>query len=262
MCRRHGFSSRHRKLPNQGNVSFDNAFYSSRSSDEPRDGHPSSNDEGSKAQGDLSSELNSGMEKDIVSAMNKRRKSSGMRGRRGQALAEFVVCLVGLMFMFLGLMLIGALGAKNVEAFMQSRTAADRDVNSALASTDGKYILEWRDGADGLRYTADDEARILAWSGTLDTFREQISTPDPATSIVPSANNEFQGIDGSGFGYLHIAQAAEMTKGVGQTSVDLEDLGLENAVKKLLFPGIGSTIYLRDETFMPALSLRGSDEGQ
>ena len=138
MCRRQFISSRRRKLRIEDNVSFDNSFYMVGTRNIQQTDLPASNEEDPQ----LGDELNSPPRKDIVDAMDKRLKPRRMRGRRGQALAEFIVCLVGLMIMFLGLMLVGALGAKNVECFMESREMADRNSDGVFGGTDGKVLYK------------------------------------------------------------------------------------------------------------------------
>ena len=81
------------------------------------------------------------------------------RREGGQAIAEFVVSLIAILFVFLGVLAISVLSMENVTCLVEARSEAD--VASSLGSTLGgaspEQILEWDYGADEIPFTADDE---------------------------------------------------------------------------------------------------------
>ncbi len=81
------------------------------------------------------------------------------RGESGQAVAEFVISLIAILFVFLGVLAISVLSMENVTCLVDARSEAD--VASALGSSIGgaspEQILEWDYGADEIPFTADDE---------------------------------------------------------------------------------------------------------
>ena len=81
------------------------------------------------------------------------------RRESGQAIAEFVVSLIAILFVFLGVLAIAVLSMENVTCLVEARSEAD--VASSLGSTLGGaspvQILEWDYGADEIPFTADDE---------------------------------------------------------------------------------------------------------
>ena len=79
------------------------------------------------------------------------------RRESGQAIAEFVVSLIAILFVFLGVLAIAVLSMENVTCLVEARSEAD--VASSLGSTLGGaspvQILEWDYGADEIPFTAE-----------------------------------------------------------------------------------------------------------
>ncbi len=88
------------------------------------------------------------------SAENMKRKAT----ERGQAITEFVTCLIGMVFVFLGLLVIAILSMENVRCVLDARSEVDV-ASSQGTSIGGKApepILEWDWGKDEIPFTADD----------------------------------------------------------------------------------------------------------
>ena len=66
------------------------------------------------------------------SAENMKRKAT----ERGQAITEFVTCLIGLVFVFLGLLVIAILSMENVRCVLDARSEVD------VASSQGTSITD------------------------------------------------------------------------------------------------------------------------
>ena len=78
---------------------------------------------------------------------------------RGQAIAEFVTCLIGIVFVFLGLLVVSILSMENVRCVLDARSEVD--VASSHGSSVGggrapEPIVEWDWGKDQLPFTAED----------------------------------------------------------------------------------------------------------
>lgn len=100
---------------------------------------------------------------------------------KGQAITEFVICMMGILFVFLGLLATSILAMENVRCVIDSRSEIDGD--SAMGTTVGggskspKPILEWSNGNDGIPFTGDDEpSGSMAFYPYIDLFNTQNHT--------------------------------------------------------------------------------------
>lgn len=98
---------------------------------------------------------------------------------KGQAITEFVICMMGILFVFLGLLATSILGMENVRCVIDSRS--EIDVKSEMGTTFGgespKPILEWSNGNDGIPFTADDEpSASMPFYPYIDLFNTQNHT--------------------------------------------------------------------------------------
>jgi len=105
------------------------------------------------------------------------------RKEGGQAMAELAVSLIGLMSVFLGLLLISAIGVESVENSMGARSQAAQDFVDGLvlaSNATGQSILEWDYGTDHLQFTRDDSPVTAsgAYAGESTTYTGELSSSD------------------------------------------------------------------------------------
>ena len=104
------------------------------------------------------------------------------RKEKGQAITEFVVCLMGILFVFLGLLATSILAMENVRCVIDSRS--EIDAKSEMGTTFGgespKPILEWCNGDDGIPFTADDKPSgsmpLYPYADIFNTARDTLNT--------------------------------------------------------------------------------------
>lgn len=124
------------------------------------------------------------------SAENMKRKAT----ERGQAITEFVTCLIGLVFVFLGLLVIAILSMENVRCMLDARSEVDV-ASSQGTSIGGKApepILEWDWGKDEIPFTADDSTVSAAQTTYAQEFNTQNNSITDATvsESTPTDPNE------------------------------------------------------------------------
>lgn len=74
---------------------------------------------------------------------------------KGQALMEFVVCIIPIIFVFSGLILVAVLGRANVQNTIQTRSAVD--LGKSPGQAQAEEILGWDYGKDTVPFTSDDK---------------------------------------------------------------------------------------------------------
>ncbi len=183
-------------------------------------------------------------------------------GERGQAVTELVVSLIGILVVFLGLLLISALGIENVRNVIEARAAADRAASSGYVGGDrGQYIIDWDYGPDGIPFTADDVPNT-AVSSQGDVFIPQLTDSSGEFSLVSSLNgssyvnprNNFAP-DLSAVNLFTVA--ATLSSGTETQNDPLSERGLSDlkeAVRRFL---TGGDFHLEDTAYMP---LRASSD--
>jgi len=100
----------------------------------------------------------------------------GYAGHAGQASVELIVAIVLMLIVCTGLLHISRLARTSL--FLQSvlrEAAGTRAMESGAISEDAEYITDWDDGADDLRYTADDRP-VLGSGSVSSTFLSLIDT--------------------------------------------------------------------------------------
>lgn len=100
------------------------------------------------------------------------------RSRRnaGQAIAEVVIGLVGISCVLLAVYQFGVLGDAGIRALVSARAEADENAHGNLIAATNRNLLDWRDGADALSYTADDEAVELR-ADDLGVYADELAAP-------------------------------------------------------------------------------------
>jgi hypothetical protein len=165
---------------------------------------------------------------------------------RNQATAELVISFVGLMALFLGLTQIALVGHRSIANGQESRAKAEEAMYNAGIPV-SEAVQDWKDGEDGLSYTADDEK--TTGGGKTSEFQEAVSQPVWLSLL------EGYGATGQGtavsplFSAGSTATAADLKEGKATDSVPLDP-----AMHYLLTGA--SQLSLTDKTYMPGISLR------
>jgi hypothetical protein len=180
--------------------------------------------------------------------MNQRKQ----KRRRGQALIETFLAMIGLLVLLVAIGQIGRTGHENISNYYNARGLADDRAENTGAPASGDYVHDWDVGDDGLRYTADDE-HAGAWGDT----------------VIPFTNNLYlDGNDSTGLSDLmtgwgmsdydqvspllstdSLVRAADLRRGRATENVPV-DVTLE----RLLLPG-ANHLHLEDEVYMPGINL-------
>lgn len=93
---------------------------------------------------------------------------------KGQATAEFVVSLIGILAVITGLFMIVDIGVAKVQNVSEARGQADNYAAIGLGGAAGRSIRYWDDGDDGYLYTEDDEP-IVSTTEDPDIFSSELS---------------------------------------------------------------------------------------
>jgi hypothetical protein len=111
---------------------------------------------------------------------------SAFGGRSGQAAVEFAVGLLLMLIVLTGIIHVSRMGRTSLFLHSVLRGMAGEDAMSSLTTGTTDYISDWDAGADGIRYTADDQpvrngAQVPA---TLDLLtRTSVRTPDDWNAV-------------------------------------------------------------------------------
>ena len=174
------------------------------------------------------------------------------RGESGQAFAELAVSLIAILAVFVGFLLIAALGSDRVSTLIRAREDADRKSSSGVSSRGGDSIRYWDYGADEVPFTTDDSA-VLGSAGDGSYFRNQLSDN---TGQVPLTNppsstylrSDFAGLQDSNL----FINAADLAEGSAYTNSTLHDHNLDSLESAIdwLFHIRGTNV--QETVYMPA----------
>ena len=174
------------------------------------------------------------------------------RGESGQAFAELAVSLIAILAVFVGFLLIAALGSDRVSTLIRAREDADRKSSSGVSSRGGDSIRYWDYGADEIPFTTDDSA-VLGSSGDGSYFRNQLTdnsgnvplTNPPSSSYLRS---DFAGLQDSNL----FINAADLAEGGAYTNSTLHDHNLDSLESAIdwLFHIRGTNV--QETVYMPA----------
>ena len=174
------------------------------------------------------------------------------RGESGQAFAELAVSLIAILAVFVGFLLIAALGSDRVSTLIRAREDADRKSSSGVSSRGGDSIRYWDYGADEVPFTTDDSA-VLGSSGDGSYFRNQLTdnSGNVPLSNPPSSSylrSDFAGLQDSNI----FINAADLAEGSAYTNSTLRDHNLESLESAIdwLFHIRGTNV--QETVYMPA----------
>lgn len=179
------------------------------------------------------------------------------RGKRerGQAIAEFTVSLIAILFVFLGVLAVSVLSMENVSCLIAARGEAD--VASALGTSVGgvspEPILEWYYGPDRIPFTADDKAVTSGDSeslaGEFDTSRDLAEGAD--VNGVALAELAKSGLVDRQVTEVSFLTAANLNGYSHEETDPLSKRGLPELQKLLRRMVGGGKFVLKDTVFIP-----------
>jgi len=107
-------------------------------------------------------------------------KNQAIHPQAGQALMEVCVCMVGIAVVLLGMLELSRIGMLQTSTMTEARSDVARIMQSdTVLFPTPDFLQTWEEGADGRRYTADDEAVTTSSDGFYHTTVEE-SVADPA----------------------------------------------------------------------------------
>ena len=191
------------------------------------------------------------------------------KAERGQAIAEFVTCLIGMVFIFLGLLVVSILSMENVRCVLDTRSEVDTasGYGTTVGGKDPEPIVEWDWGKDNIPFTADD----TSVTGTLTTFGDEFDTskntladatvsastptnPNDRLYILPLTLNKLgeHGYADTYLALVNFLDAAELNGATKTVRDPLTKHGLPD-LEKLIRSFSGNTTFtLQDSVYMPA----------
>ena len=147
-------------------------------------------------------------------------------------------------------MQIAELGHNNIRNLFEARVAAEKRASGQFGSvpTDD-YVRDWKDGADGLRFTADD-TRQGEEADTLEVFEGELSEPVPLKDAMSA-------FDMTDYDWVspYVDEDSITFAGNLRTSYATRGVPIEEALQKLVFRQY-QTLRLYDEAYMPYFELK------
>ena len=178
------------------------------------------------------------------------------RKRKGQAISEFVIGMLGISIMFFGLLQVANLGVGghsrngNIQNYKDARAEAEEFILiDASSFEDGTNIGSWGDGNDGLRFTADD-SKINQNGDYFSKFQEELSDPTTIEELMTDVS-EYDSMS------ERLERSTVWATGL-QSGKKSSSVSVEPALRSFLFNTL-RTIHISDEVFMPTLNLGNPD---
>lgn len=180
----------------------------------------------------------------------------------GQAISELLISLIGLMCVFLGLLLVTALGIQNVQTLIHAREGADQNAYNGLQDLSISSLVGWSYGNDGLLFTKDDSPITAIYDypyknalistdadNSMLTFNPITDYPDYLHYNLAAADmiQDYEV-------YAHAANLARGTSSVSNPLHERELDDLESAFGKLFLNGKslnGSNFSIQENVFIP-----------
>ncbi len=100
-------------------------------------------------------------------------KRDNFKNQSGQATAELIVSIIGIMIVFTGFFMVVDLGVAKVENVISARGGADLSSYIGDSGGSGSAIISWSSGGDGFYYTEDD-LPLTATSESPETFSSEL----------------------------------------------------------------------------------------
>ncbi len=174
-------------------------------------------------------------------------QSVSRTSREGQAMVEFVICLVGILIVAAGLLLVADLTRSDTDTLVTATGSAISDAMSALIPSSFSPIEDWDEGRDGMRHTKDDRAEM----GNFSRIRNRITS-------YTAPNGDWSGtrrVDGSSVHYDDIVQFNDsvLVSSALRFMCAKEDMTVTTLPVLQSLMGLPETITIRNEVWMPAL---------
>ncbi|HRR05934.1 MAG TPA: hypothetical protein P5105_01520 [Victivallales bacterium] len=164
---------------------------------------------------------------------------------KGQATAEFVISLIGILAVISGLLMMIDLGVSKTANVLDARENAEIYALNEIISSPGIPIRYWDSGEDGFLYTEDDRAVIS-------------TTEDPNIFISELNTAELSLSSGFSFSYVENNFVPEMSTekvflpAANLTSANVtRTVELDGAAQALFFNT--PSLSLRDTIYMPVI---------
>ncbi len=174
----------------------------------------------------------------------------------GQAIAEFVISLIAILFVFLGVLAIAVLSMENVTCLVTARSEADvaSSLGTSIGGASPEAILEWDYGADGIPFTADDEA--VTGMGS-ESFAQNFDTREDIVEDTGVLSMTLADLAKAGYANGQAGEASFLSaanlNGYTHTETDpLSKRGLPELQKLLRRIVGGGKFVLKDTVFIPA----------
>lgn len=188
---------------------------------------------------------------------------------KGQAITEFVISILGILFVFLGLLVVAILAMENVRSIVDARSEIDisSEHGSSIGGESPKAILSWSDGSDGIPFTGDDtpQGGMMSTSysnlfntanDTFDDTNTAVTGPDPKAMLHISKTSLFTLSEG---GYVDADRvnttflgAANLSGATVTVRDPLSARGLPDLEQLLRSFTGNASFFLTDTVFMPA----------
>lgn len=172
--------------------------------------------------------------------MNSRRQH-----RKGQATVELLIAMIGLLVALAAVLQVSQTGYESIRNLAEARGDADQNARNQSSSFSGDTIGNWSNGADELRYTADDETTLPPFVG-LGDFKSELTGGFDLPANLPSGFHDelTPDIVSSSIGLTAAMYEGEATRTVH----------IESALEELLFLTTDE-IELNDRVYMPGFSV-------
>ncbi len=174
-------------------------------------------------------------------------QSVSRMSREGQAMVEFVICLVGILIVAAGLLLVADLTRSDTETLVTATGSAISDAMSLSIASSFSPIEDWDEGRDGMRHTKDDRAQ----TGNFGRIRNRVTSytaPEGDRSGMRRA-------DGSSVHYNDIVlfNDGALLSSALQFMRAREEATVETLPVLQSLIGVPAEITVRNEVWMPAL---------
>lgn len=117
-------------------------------------------------------------------------KNGHNNNENGQAIAEMVVSLIGIMAVFLGVLFVAGIGVENIKVLLDARGEADENAVDGVLGDSGEAISRWEAGGDGLYFTIDD-TRVGGGAENSGYFAGELESDAGDFSLVSDLDDDY-----------------------------------------------------------------------
>ena len=165
----------------------------------------------------------------------------------GQAMIEFVICIVGILIAAAGLLLLADLTRSDTDTLVAATGEAISDSMSLSIASSFSPIEDWDEGQDGMRHTKDDRAQ----TGNFGRIRNRVTA-------YTAPDGDWSGTQHSDGSAAHYDDIVQFNNGVLTASTfrfmsaeDEETVATLPVLQSLL--GLPTEITVKNEVWMPSV---------